>query len=190
MILADKSDRIVEGFCFATATEADLAKQELEKTEIIKKKMEGCDLNAAKSIYERAIMNRTFRTPVGHRFLYDLREKLIAHGVDAGEISPIPLLVHFAASPVTQHSVKAQPTKQVPKKKEKGAGLLAGSVILNIFLIIIVMAMFMITLYSDNPNILNYKRQIQDEYSVWEKELNEKEQELREREKAVRELEE
>lgn len=40
--------------------------------------------------------------------------------------------------------------------------------------------MFIITKNSDSPNILNYERVIQDKYSSWQSELNEKEQELKE----------
>ena len=59
------------------------------------------------------------------------------------------------------------------------------SVIANIFLVILVILMFVITIKSDNPNILNYKEAVINEYASWEEELKAWEEELTEREKAL-----
>ena len=42
--------------------------------------------------------------------------------------------------------------------------------------------MFMITLRSDNPNVLNYERALTDKYASWEQELTERERAVREKE--------
>ena len=42
--------------------------------------------------------------------------------------------------------------------------------------------MFAITLKSDNPNILNYKNAIVNQYASWEQELSEREKQLRQKE--------
>ena len=47
----------------------------------------------------------------------------------------------------------------------------------------IIIAMFIITLNSKNPNILNYEQTIQNKYATWEQELQAWESELRERER-------
>ena len=54
------------------------------------------------------------------------------------------------------------------------------------FMVIIIIAMFVITVKSDNPNILNYERVLQDKYAGWAEDLADKEEELR---KWERELE-
>lgn len=56
------------------------------------------------------------------------------------------------------------------------------SVILNILLGIAVIAMFMITLNSDNPNVLNYEKALTNRYAAWEQELTEREAKIREKE--------
>ena len=56
------------------------------------------------------------------------------------------------------------------------------SIILNLLLVAAVIAMFVITLKSDHPNILNYERTLQDRYASWEQELTEREAVLREKE--------
>ena len=56
---------------------------------------------------------------------------------------------------------------------------------MNVILVLLVMGMFMITLYSDNPNILNYKTQIVNEYASWEQELRAREREVSGREREL-----
>lgn len=45
--------------------------------------------------------------------------------------------------------------------------------------------MFVITLQSDNPNILNYRQAITNEYASWEQELTERENKVREKEQKL-----
>lgn len=56
--------------------------------------------------------------------------------------------------------------------------LLAG----NVILILLVIAMFVITLTSNHPNILNYKSNLISRYSQWEQELEQREQAVKQKE--------
>ena len=183
-----KNDRTVEGFCFTSKEEADLARIELEKIKMMDDKLNYHDSEMVKSVYDRAILNRTFRTPVGHQFLYHLRRELLESGYTDADLKPIPLTVRFAptARSITAH--KTENTGQAPKKKQSSIGF-SWSVALNIVLVILVCAMFIITMNSDNPNILNYRTQIVDQYASWEEELNEKEDALRDWERELNERE-
>ncbi len=51
--------------------------------------------------------------------------------------------------------------------------------------VIAMIAMLVITLTSNLPTIINYRTKIVDEYSTWEKELNEREEALREYEESL-----
>ena len=53
------------------------------------------------------------------------------------------------------------------------------SVFVNLVLIVMVIAMFVLTLTSDSPNIINYRTKLEDEYASWDEELTKREQELR-----------
>ena len=44
---------------------------------------------------------------------------------------------------------------------------------------------FVITLNSDQPNILNYERNLQNKYASWEQELTQREQTVREKEREL-----
>lgn len=59
------------------------------------------------------------------------------------------------------------------------------STILNVVLALAVVGMFAITLKSDNPNILNYEKQIINKYASWDQELTEREQAVREKERQL-----
>ena len=72
----------------------------------------------------------------------------------------------------------------MPEDGGKKAGIRL-SVIMNIVMIVAIIAMFVITLNSDQPNILNYERNLQDKYASWEQELTRREQTVREREREL-----
>ena len=74
-------------------------------------------------------------------------------------------------------------------KKLKSANTFLGMAVA--FLIVVIVAMFIITAKSDNPNVLNYERVLQDKYATWAEDLAEKEEELRkwERELEMRDIE-
>ena len=56
---------------------------------------------------------------------------------------------------------------------------------MNIVMIVAIIAMFVITLNSDQPNILNYERNLQNKYASWEQELTQREQTVREKEREL-----
>ena len=54
-----------------------------------------------------------------------------------------------------------------------------------ILLAVLVAGMFLITLKSDNPNILNYKQVLTNQYASWEQNLTERENRIREKEQEL-----
>jgi len=55
----------------------------------------------------------------------------------------------------------------------------------NFLMVIVLVLLFWITINSDNTNVLNYKKQITNEYATWEEELSEREAAVREKEKEL-----
>ena len=76
------------------------------------------------------------------------------------------------------------PSKKRDRDKEKERFTL--SVILNVMLALAIVAMFVISFVSDQPNILNYERAITDKYASWEQELNQREQTIRDKERELK----
>ena len=63
---------------------------------------------------------------------------------------------------------------------------LRKSVLLNIVLVLLVIAMFAITMTGKTENILNYEKAVTDRYASWEQDLTEREAAVREKERELR----
>ena len=60
-----------------------------------------------------------------------------------------------------------------------------AALILDIILLLVIVAMLIITLSSDNPNVLNYEYAVQNKYAQWEQDLTERERQLKLKEKEL-----
>lgn len=177
--------RLMGGFLFQTEKEAKLAEVERKKIAYLESKVDYSKPEDILYIYDKTIKENVFSTPVGMIYLKQLQEFLLNQdGIDPASVVAIPLNHTY------QEYQKAQSAKekiQARHEQEMGAkkSQLAVSVILNILLVIAMIAMFVISLNSDNPNIINYKQAITDQYATWEQELTERERLLREREREL-----
>ena len=183
---ADREEWVVEGYRFASAEDADLARLELEKIRALESRMDYQNPEMVLSAYNRAIMNRTFQTPVGCQYLLKLRGYILETGAaHEGEIRPIPFSVQLSGKAAQRNTSRQHPAEKGENEHTVPAWSFGISVAMNVILVLLVMGMFMITLYSDNPNILNYKTQIVNEYASWEQELRAREREVSGREREL-----
>ena len=174
-----------EGFAFYTSKDAELAVQERKKIQYLKAHMDVKNPESILNLYEKAISERVFKTPVGLVFLKEVQDYLIRHPeIDNERIIPIPLFVTYEGEMRRRTSPARQRVQPSEEKKGKIQAL-PISVCLNIVLVIAVIAMFVITLTADQPNILNYERTLLDRYAGWEQELTQREQAIREAEREL-----
>ncbi len=179
-----KQENIVEGFSFSTERDAALAATEQKKIEYLEERMNYDNPAGILNIYQKAIRERVFKTPIGLEYLKHLQEYLqTCTDIDPSSILPIPLYKNYDGEFRQQPSPARYRIKPTPKKKSIA---LPVSVMLNIVLIVAVIAMFFITLKADQPNILNYERALTDRYATWEQELTEREQAIREKERELK----
>lgn len=184
--MADSEEkRLMGGFLFQTEREAKLAEVERKKIAYLESKVDYSKPEDILYIYDKTIKENVFCTPVGMIYLKQLQEFLLnQEGIDPASVAAIPL------SHTYQDHKKAQSAKermQSRHEQEMGAkkSQLTVSVILNILLVLAMVAMFVISLNSDNPNIINYKQAITNQYATWEQELTERERAIREREREL-----
>ena len=99
----------------------------------------------------------------------------------------LPSLPPFSSYSLGAERVRKDPVpKIVPAKpKIEYHRRFIASLSLNIVLILVIIAMFIIMLKSDNPNVLNYEYAVQDRYASWEQELTERENAIREKEREL-----
>ena len=180
----EQREYVVSGFAFYSEKDAGLAEQERQKIVYLDKHIDHADIQSVLAIYKKALEDRVFRTPVGLEYLRELQGELRARGEELGEeVPPIPLWTSFA-DVRTKTSPARRRIQSMPEDGGKKEGLHL-SVIMNIVMIVAIIAMFVITLNSDQPNILNYERNLQNKYASWEQELTQREQTVREKEREL-----
>jgi len=176
----------VEGFTFYTEHDALLALQEQKKIEYLEKKMDYNNPESVLQIYKKAVQERVFKTPVGLFYLEKLQKFLQEQqGLAGRNIPPIPLFVIFDRS-VRENAAVTRSRIEPSKKNQKKTSALPLSIFMNVALVIAIIAMFVITLNSAQPNILNYEKALTNRYAGWEQQLTEREQIIREKERELK----
>lgn len=67
-----------------------------------------------KQIYEKAVTERTFRTPVGYGFLWELRNFLLENGIPEEELKPIPLQISYQLRKTVIHRCRRRSRRKHP----------------------------------------------------------------------------
>ena len=178
------SNFIVGGYEFMSELDAQKASLDLSKIKILEVRAKASKPDDIKAVYEKAIENKIFKSPVGWRYLMGMREKLYESGYTDEDLIPIPIPISLTRhSPFENLSVK-QRIKPEPKTENVEFKRIFP-IILNVFLIILVIIMFYIASTSDSDNILNYKSNVTNRYAEWEQDLTEREKEIRKKEKEL-----
>lgn len=186
----------VGGFLFEDEATAAQAKKEEDGIRFIKEKTPLNNPQMVLKLYQTLLQQNLFETPVGFRFLAELRDFIVnSNIIDNDELPPLDTSA-FVKKVVVEKEVTIEKEVPVPKasKKEKKSGNYKTAFHVTLFFAIIfglsVLGMFAIAeLSSNNVNILNYREKIIDEYEQWEVELKEKEDQLRDWEKELSERE-
>ena len=175
----------VNGFQFGSDKDRELAETEYSSIQYINGKIENRSAETILSVYQGAIERRMFRTPVGYAYLHDLQKKMVSMGMPKEKIPPIPLMQVFDNTA----NYEEKPRREVVANKRKKQNELREKnrllIIANIVLIVLVIALFAISLKGSTPNMLNYRSAIINEYSSWEQELSLREGQIREKEKEL-----
>ena len=161
---------LFDGYLYGNDEDVQLAKEEKKKAKFIESKINYDDIQTTLKVYEKAIKDKIFRTPTGNEFLKKMRVEMIRRGMPVEKIPPIPLYQVYSKD------VETRPIRifQVKESKDDSKEMLQKSIWINIALIILVIGMFLITMFSENTNIINYRYKIQNEYSIWQQELEER----------------
>ena len=86
-----------EGYSFYTEKDAALAENEKRKVQYLEARMDYAHPESILRIYNKAIDERIFKSPVGHFFLKSLQDYLAKQpGIAKESIADIPMYVSFA----------------------------------------------------------------------------------------------
>ncbi|MCR4850917.1 MAG: hypothetical protein K5870_06625 [Lachnospiraceae bacterium] len=188
--MPDRSDLIVGGYFFGSFEDSAIAQKELKNAKYLEERLNSMRPSQMKSVYDKMLDEKVFSTPVGWEYLKYLRGRVVQSGIDESEIRPIPLYINFSAQKEDSTDrpgdhIARERIRPSSRRRNTVKDILKISVIANVFLLILVILMFVITIKSDNPNILNYKEAIINEYASWEEELDAREEAIKEKEKEL-----
>lgn len=179
----EEEELIVDGYQFATLADAETARMEIQKMEQLESHLNYKQPQNVLLVYNKAIENKVFMTPIGLQYLQSMQEKMVKWGIPKDKIQPVPFYATFTNKTANNQSIRKSVEARRPKPEYKSKFI--TSLLINILLVLLVGAMFVITLKSDNANILNYRTAVLNEYSQWEQELTQRERAVR---KAEQEL--
>ena len=179
----------VQGFRFSTLADAKTAEEEYKKMVYIRQRMNKDNPEEVLAIYDKMIENGLFVTPVGVDFLMRIREYLVDCGqIEYERIRPIETGSLFTQRARNEARAEARPrvttnlTEENRDLKRKYHIALAAAIVS----FVLVIAMFIVAKTSDNPNIINYKEALENQYAEWDEALTEREAAVREREEALK----
>lgn len=193
---------ICGGFSFYDKNIADQASREVDAVDYLRNRLEGARPEVVYQMYQQIIQQKLFSTPVGYAYLKELRDYLtVTAGYEDSRVETIPVERNEAdrkkyedgksrvapeksESPQKEKSERQQKNTPAMEKMQGRMHLLLG---VNLCLVVVIIAMFAITMTSNNTTILNYENQIIDKYENWEQELLQREAELKEREALLEE---
>lgn len=176
-----QDDLVVEGYRFATVADAETARMELKKIENLEQKLDYRRPQNVLLVYNRAVDNRVFLTPVGFSYLQKMQRELLKWGVPADKVRPVPLYATFSNKTANSRSIRLSVAQRHPEYQ----GRFLASLLINIVLIFLVAAMVVFAWNTDTPNIINYRQAIENEYSEWEQDLTQREQAVRDAERKL-----
>lgn len=193
--MLSKNKTVVGGFVFENEEEAAQAQKEVKGIQYIKSKTNMDDPQMVLQIYNKIIQQQLFETAVGFAYLKDLQEYLITVPYVANEdVLPIP--VHHKALERSLKKKKKAPAKAEksvakPEKKELSRvetqykNRFHVTLFLAVVMAVSMAGMLLITLNSNNLNILNYENELINRYENWEKELDAREAVIKQREEEL-----
>lgn len=182
-----KKGIIIEGFCFTDEKVAQQAKREADGVRYIKENTDMENPEMVLQLYHKLITEQLFETPIGIGFLKELRDYLAAApGIEEQELDTIPTEVLLQEAEVRNAKrEKTADRARMEKKLVQVKKNLRTSMMVNLFLILVIIGMLIVTLTSDQPNIINYENKLIDKYAQWQQELEEREQAVKEKEQEL-----
>lgn len=183
-----QASRNAEGFFFLNAEDAGMAAKEKKQIEYLEAHLDYRRPEQVLTLYERMLRERIFKTPVGMIYLKHLQDFLLGQsGLDPARVPMIPINSPCIVVPRRrERSTRGNASEREAKSRR---AWMRFSIILNVLLVVAVVLMFVMAINSSQPNILNYRTAILNEYASWEQDLLQRERVIRERERELKIIE-
>jgi hypothetical protein len=174
---------VVGGYTFKTKQEAQEAKDEMNAIKYLSGKTDSKDPKQVYVLYNKIIDRQLFYTSIGLNYLKNLQQFLYnSPDIPDDKIKPIPVKSETQIAidrrrERNEHRSELHTLSiQVAKYKNNYMRIM----IVNVFLVIALIAMFFILKTGSNSKV-----NVQNKYSSWQTELESKEAKLKEKEKEL-----
>lgn len=190
---ADSRIYIIDSFQFETKEEYEQALQEKKGISYLNAQLDVNNIEKVYQLYTELVDKKIFITVIGIEYLKKLRGILLRNSrFSADNLRPIRITtVNKQVKNRVEKYISSKYETEVRQHKKEKEGIrnkLNTSIIINVVLVLMLIAMFFISKSSSNPTIIDYERKLQDKYASWESDLREKEQELKDFEWELKEL--
>lgn len=194
--MATKTDSriyIINSYQFETKEEYEQALQEKNGINYLNAQLDVNNIEKVYQLYTELVDKKIFITVIGIEYLKKLRGILLRDSrFSADNLRPIRITtVNEQVKNRVEKYISSKYETEVRQHKKEKEGIrnkLNTSIIINVVLVLMLIAMFFISKSSSNPTIIDYERKLQDKYASWESDLKEKEQELKDLEWELKEL--
>lgn len=179
------NDNKLSGYTFEDPQDYKEAKRELESVEYIRANTDLNDINKVLKLYVKLVERKTLRSVVGIEFLIELRNKILAAGiVTENNLPGIRIEKENNSIRVYDNELEREQEKSHLAMLENYRIKLKNSRIISAFLIVIIVIMFLISIFMDRSLYSIYENKVIDQYEAWQQELEAREAALEERENA------
>ena len=192
-IKANTERYVINSYQFETKEEYEQALQEKKGINYLNAQLDINNTDKVFQLYTELIEKKVFVTVVGIDYLKKLRIVILKD--DKYSVDTLPAIrittVNKQVKNRVEKYISAKYETEVKQYKKENAGIkgkLNTSIIFNVVLIMMLIAMFFISKSSSNPTIIDYERKLQDKYASWESDLKEKEQKLKDLEWKLKEM--
>ncbi|MDE7429622.1 MAG: hypothetical protein K2N00_10240, partial [Lachnospiraceae bacterium] len=110
-----EEELVVGGYRFATIADAETARMELKKVENLERGLDPRKPQNMLLVYNRALDNRVFLTPIGLSCLQKMQKDMLKWGVPADKIRPVPLYATFSNKTENSRSIRQSVAQRHPE---------------------------------------------------------------------------
>lgn len=173
----------VSGYIFTNIQIYKEAKREAETVDYIRANTDLNDMNKVLKLYHKLVERKTLKTIIGYEFLKEIQEKILKEGIISRENLPF-IQVELESKQYQSYSNKFDHDMEQKNNSlaEEYRIRHRNSRIINVFLVIIIIIMFIMSFIRGLNSSQVDESSIIDKYSAWEEDLNAREKALEERE--------
>lgn len=198
----------VNGFLFSDEKAGDTAQKEKAACDYLRRAIDWKDPESVLELYTKMIRERMFHTPVGYAFLKETQNALIdSKRLERSRIPDIPAELFdedtsgkkdgdsgkkggkstdvSSEDELLRRKITEKRLKASQKKLKQTEGKLRSRMVVIALLLLVIAAMFGISLTGSSPTIINYRTRVRNEYSEWQEQLEKREDRIRKREQEL-----